>query len=55
MVFDYNGKIRELLDCPFEVKVRSPCERLYKLVSMEEKDDAIVMIFELIEEENNDD
>ena len=52
---DYTDKMKRLLDCPFEVKVRSPCERLYRLVSIEEEDDAIVMTFELIEEENNGD
>lgn len=50
---DYSEKIKNLLNCPFEVKMRSPCERLYRLIAIEEENGAITMIFELVKEEDD--
>lgn len=52
MPSDDNGVQHLLnLNCPFEIKERSPCDPLYRLISTEEEEDGtITMILELVEE-----
>jgi len=49
-ISSWNDSMKHLLDCPFEVKERSPCDPLYRLISVEEEPDGtITMILELVE------
>lgn len=46
-------KAGTVLDCSFEVKERTPCDPLYRLISVEENDDGTVaMILESVEAED---
>lgn len=46
--------MQRLLNCPFEVKQRSPCDPLYRLISVEEEEDGtVIIVLELVEEETS--
>ena len=53
IISDSTSIMQNLLNCPFEVRERSPCDRLYKLISVEEGEDGMTtIVLELVGEED---